>query len=131
MQSEQQIENIDTPEGHQNFMRAQWKDFAAFAWNKYSGAGRGAVVIDLRRATKELSGLRVPVFYVAQSSEQLDARGGWPDEEIARAVEDYIPEEEVLFLFLRRDGQAFHYIASDDPAPPRAAHQLTRRRNSR
>lgn len=112
-----EMASLDTPEGHQKIMRAQWKEFAAFAWNKYLAEGRGALVIDLRRASKEASGLRVPTFYVADASPSLAARGGWPDEEAARAVADYDPREEVVFIFLRPGGDVFHYIASDDPAP--------------
>jgi hypothetical protein len=120
MPPNERIESIDTPEGHQKLLRAQWKEFAAFAWKKYRANGRGAVVIDLRRASNGASILQVPTFYVASESEGLARRGGWPDEEVARAVKDYDPEEEVVFLFLRPGGDIFHYVASDDPAPPRA-----------
>lgn len=115
MQSE--IESIDTPEGHQNLLRAQWRDFAAFSWKKFLGEGRGAVVLDLRHASRDGSGLKVPTFYIAEASENLKARGGWPDEEIARAVADYNPREEIVFIILRLNGDVFHYTASDDPAP--------------
>lgn len=112
-----EIEAIDTPEGHQNLLRAQWKDFAAFAWKKFVAEGRGAVVLDLRRASNDGAGLKVPTFYMAAAGEGLAARGGWPNEEIAHAVEDYDSREEVVFIFLRLDGDVFHYIATDDPTP--------------
>ncbi len=115
-----EIESIDTPEGHQKLLRAQWKDFAAFAWKKYRAEGRGAVVLDLRRASNDGAGLKVPTFYIAATGEGLRARGGWPDEEIARAIEDYDPGEEIVFVFLRLGGDVFHYTATDDPAPPAA-----------
>ncbi|HEY7545982.1 MAG TPA: hypothetical protein VID27_13910 [Blastocatellia bacterium] len=112
-----EIAAIDTPEGHQKFLRERWKNFAAFAWKKYRTEGRGAVVINLRRASLEGSKLKVPTFFVAEAGEGLRARGGWPDAEIARAVEDYDPREEIVFIFLRLNGDIFHYVAMDDPAP--------------
>ncbi len=115
-----EIESMDTPEGHQKLLRAQWKGFAAFAWKKYLAEGRGAIVLDLRRASNDESGLKVPAFYIASAGDALAARGGWPDEEIVHAVADYDPEEEIVFIFLRLGGDVFHYTASDDPAPPAA-----------
>ncbi|MEW6207691.1 MAG: hypothetical protein AB1631_04940 [Acidobacteriota bacterium] len=115
-----EIESIDTPEGHQKLLRAQWRDFAAFSWKKFRAEGCGAVVLDLRRASRDGSGLKVPAFYIAEASESLKARGGWPDEEIARAVADYDPREEIVFIILRLNGDVLHYTASDDPAPPAA-----------
>jgi len=117
MRGQLSIEGIDTAEGHQQFLRAEWRGLAAFAWNKYSKEGRGAVVIDLRRASKTGAGFQIPTYYVADGSEKLARRGGWPDAEIAEAVSDYIPDEEVVFLFLRLGGEIFHYVASDDPPP--------------
>ena len=52
------VQGLDTPEAHIAFIRAQWRDFAAFAWEKYSSEGRGAVVVDLRNASKSGANLR-------------------------------------------------------------------------
>jgi hypothetical protein len=114
------IEDIDTPNGHLAFIRAQWPDFAAFAWEKYSSEGRGAVVVDLRKASKSGVNLQIPTYYVADGSERLSARGGWPSAEVEEAIDDYDAEQDVVFIFLRLDGDVFHYNASDDPPPPQA-----------
>ena len=112
---------IDTPDGHQTLLRAQWRDFAAFAWRQYKERGRGAVVIDLYRAAQEeRSASEIPTYYVSDSSEQLKQRGGWPNEEIANLVQEYDPEQDVVFLVVRISGEIFQYNVSDDLTPPRA-----------
>lgn len=120
MNDPDEIKNIDTPEGHERFLRSEWRGLAAFAWGKYQTEGRGAVIIDLRRASKTSAALQIPTYYVADRSEMLASRGGWPDPEIAEAVSIYLPDEEVVFLFLRIEGGLSHYVASDDPSPSSA-----------
>lgn len=114
------IEDLDTPDAHVTFIRSQWSDFAAFAWRKYQSEGRGAVVVDLTKASKSDAGLHVPTYYVAEGSERLSNLGGWPSDEIADLVRDYDPEQDVVFIFRRLDGDLFHYNASDELTPPRA-----------
>lgn len=115
------IEDLDTPDGHITFIRSQWRDFAAFAWEKFSSEGRGAIVVDLRNASKCAEGLNVPTYYVAEDSERLANRGGWPSEEISDAISEYDPEQDVVLLFLRLDGDVFYYNVSDELTPPWAA----------
>lgn len=114
------IEDLDTPDAHVTFLRSQWRDFAAFAWRKFLSEGRGAVVIDLLKASKSEKGLQVPTYYVADGSERLSQRGGWPNDEIAGVVRDYDPEQDVVFVFVRLDGDTFYYNASDELSPPQA-----------
>lgn len=114
------VEDLDTPDAHVTLIRAQWRDFAAFAWEKYSNEGRGAVVIDIRNASRSGVDLHVPTFWVADGSDRLSARGGWPNEEIAELIKEYDPRLDVVFLFLRLDGDVYHYNVSDDLTPPEA-----------
>ncbi|HSB08720.1 MAG TPA: hypothetical protein VLM38_04375 [Blastocatellia bacterium] len=114
------VEDLDTPDAHVTLIRSQWRDFAAFAWDKYSSEGRGALVIDLRNASRSGGNLEVPTFWVADGGERLSARGGWPSEEIAEVIKDYDPQLDVVFLVLRLDGDVFHYNASDELTPPQA-----------
>ena len=114
------IEDLDTPDAHVTFIRSQWRDFAAFAWEKYLKEGRGAVVVNLLKASKSGESLQAPTFYVADGSERLSKLGGWPNEEIADAVREYDPRQDVLFVFLRLDGDVFYYNASDELTPPMA-----------
>ena len=125
------IEDLDTPQGHLAFIRSQWVDFAAFAYERFKAHGRGAVVIDLKRAEKLDENLRVPTRYVADDSESLRKLGGWPSDEIHEIVQTYNPQEDVVFLILRLDGDIFHYNVSDDLTPSNAHRLKTeRRRNS-
>ena len=115
-----QIEDLDTPRGHLAFIQSQWRDFAAFAFEKFLSQGRGAVVVDLKSAEKLGDNLRVPTHYIADRSEPLRKLGGWPSEEIEEIVQTYNPEQDVVFLFLRLDGDVFQYNVSDDVSPPEA-----------
>jgi hypothetical protein len=117
----EQIRMIDSADGHQTMIRMQWRDFAAFAWRQYLARGRGAVVVDLKRAgERNASTAQIPTYYVAESSEQLLKRGGWPSDEVEGVIRDYDPKQDVIFLFIRLDGEVFHYNVSDDIAPPDA-----------
>lgn len=115
------IEDLDTPDAHVTFIRSQWSDFAAFAWSKYQSQGRGAVVVDLANASKSGATLNVPTYYVAEGSVRLSNLGGWPNDEIAALIKDYDPEQDVVFIVRRVDGDVFHYNASDELTPPRAS----------
>jgi hypothetical protein len=115
-----EIKAMDTPDEHVTFMRSQWATFAAYAWEKYVSEGRGAIVIDLRNASRDGPMINVPSYYVAQASERLSSRGGWPNTEVAEVIEDYDPEQDVVFIFLRLDGDVFHYNVSDELTPPAA-----------
>lgn len=114
------MEDLDTPRGHLAFIQSQWRDFAAFAFEKFLSQGRGAVVVDLKSAEKLGDNLRVPTHYIADRSEPLRKLGGWPSKEIEGIVQTYNPEQDVVFLFLRLDGDVFHYNVSDDVSPPEA-----------
>ena len=111
------LEDLDTPEAHLAFIRSQWRDFAAFAWEKYTIEGRGGIVVDLRKATKSPQNLQVPTYYVANGSERLKKLGGWPDEEIAASINEYDPEQDVIFIFLRLNGDVYNYNVSDELTP--------------
>lgn len=115
-----QIEALDTADQHVTFIRSQWAGLAAFAWEKYQSEGRGAIVIDLRNATIVKGNLNVPTYYVAAGSQRLSERGGWPSADVAEVIQDYDPEQDVILLFLRLDGDVFHYNVSDDLTPPKA-----------
>jgi hypothetical protein len=113
----ERVEAIDNPEGHVRLIESQWQQFAAFAYDKYLAAGRGAVVVDLRSANESGQVLTVPSCYVAEGSPGLAQRGGWPDEDVAEVVRTYDPDLDVVFIVLRLDGDAFHYILADELTP--------------
>ena len=116
----ERIKAIDTPDGRQTLIRAQWRDFAAFAWKRYLSEGRGAIVIDMSRAGDEGSGFQVPTYYVADQSERLARGGGSPSSEVAEVVSEYDPELDVVFIFLTLEGDWLYYLVSDDLTPPEA-----------
>ncbi|MFP5260484.1 MAG: hypothetical protein ACLGJB_01095 [Blastocatellia bacterium] len=130
LSASEQIEAMDTPDEHITFIRSQWPAFAAFAWEKYLSEGRGAVVVDLRNASADGPGINVPTYYVAEGSARLEKRGGWPSAEVAEVIRDYDPEQDAVLIFLRLDGDAFHYNVSDDLTPPVAYAGRNKRKNS-
>jgi hypothetical protein len=113
----EKIKALDTPDMHQSFLRSQWKEFAAFGWASFLKEGRGAIVINLKRASFDASGLQMPAFYVAEGSQSLAERGGWPNEEITQAVSEYDPELDVVFLVWRLNDEMIHYVATDEITP--------------
>jgi hypothetical protein len=125
------LADLDTPRGHLAFIQSQWRDFAAFAFEKFLSQGRGAVVVDLKSAEKPGDNLRIPTHYIADRSEPLRKLGGWPSHEIQEIVQTYNPEQDVVFLFLRLDGDVFHYNVSDDVTPPEAYSAKPREENER
>jgi len=116
------IELLDTPEAHLKFIRAQWSDLAAFSYQNYLAAGRGAVVFDLRNPSRSEAGFEIHTRYIAEGSAQLAKLGGWPSEEIKNVIADYDPEQDVVFLFLRLNGDVFHYNVTDELTPMKAFH---------
>jgi hypothetical protein len=114
------LEDLDTPKAHLNFIKSQWRDFAAFAFQKYLSEGRGAVVFDLRNPSRSIEKIEIRTYYVAESSDQLARLEGWPSEEIQGVISDYDPQQDVVFLFLRLNGEVFHYTVTDDLTPPKA-----------
>ena len=116
----EKIRALDTPDMHESFLRSQWKEFAAYGWASFLKEGRGAIVVDLKRASFAAAGLQMPAFYVAEGSEALARRGGWPSEEIAQAIGAYDPELDVVFLVWRLDDEMIHYVASDEVTPRQA-----------
>jgi hypothetical protein len=119
-QTDEKLKALDTPDMHETFLRSQWKEFAAYGWASYLKEGRGAIVVDLKRASFADSGLQMPAFYVAEGSEALDKRGGWPSPEVARAISEYEPELDVVFLVWRLDDEMIHYVATDELTPRQA-----------
>ena len=114
------VEDLDTAEAHITFIRSQWSDFAAFAWRKYLAEGRGAIVVNLRNASKSAGKLHVSTYYVAEGGRRLANLGGWPNQEISEVIREYDPEQDVVLIFLRLDGDLFYYNVSDELTPPRA-----------
>ena len=77
-------------------------------------------MIDLRNASKSGENLQIRTYYVADASERLANLGGWPNEEISDVIREYDPEQDVVLIFLRLDGDVFHYNVSDELTPPQA-----------
>ena len=120
MSNAEEIRKLDTADGHETLIRAQWRDFASFAWQQYQLRGRGAIVVDLKRALADgnPSG-SIPTYYVADESEQLKQRGGWPSDEI-EAKPDLgarLPDGVPVHLF---------HGSEDDTAPPSHAELYAR-----
>ncbi|MEW6130460.1 MAG: hypothetical protein AB1757_25725 [Acidobacteriota bacterium] len=117
---QKKLEQMDTPDMHETLLRGQWKNYARFAYEHYLQEGRGAILIDLKRASFKGKQLQLPSHYVADASDKLAKLGGWPSPEIAAVVRDYDPELDLIFLVWRLDDEIIYYVATDDFTPKQA-----------
>lgn len=88
---------------------------AAKCWEGYQQAGRGVILID--GGTMEAMSPN-PMVYL--SGQQVrEAEEGWPSENIAKVIEKYIPESEMIVVVKWR-GEVGMYRLKPPIAPPTA-----------
>jgi hypothetical protein len=107
---------------HKAFIEAHHARIAAVARTGYREQGRGAVFM-FEDAILEVASGAAPgltVEYVADGSEALVRRGGWPTEGHAALVRDYDPQRTMIVLVGRRIGgrDIFTYKMLCDEPPP-------------
>jgi len=88
---------------------------AAKSWEGYQQVGRGVILID--GGTQEAISPN-PMAYLSGKQVQ-EAEEDWPSENIARVVEKYIPESEMIVVVKWR-GQVGMYRLKPPTAPPAA-----------
>ena len=118
----------ESRESHVEFIRINWPVAAAFAWQQYRKQGRGCMVVDVAKAEDpppgashlfgETSGAYVPYRVVRVTG----------DADVKRMVKEYNPRQEVVFVFLRKDGGVSSYRLQmrNQPSPPEAYEELKR-----
>ena len=86
-----------TDEDFDRLLEACWEQIALFAFTQYTEAGRGAVLF-------ERQGLDDDVLHDQMDLGYAFYEPGSPDAQAARMIEEYDPEWEIVFQYLRADG---------------------------
>ena len=86
-----------TDEDFDRLLEAYWEQIALFAFIQYTEAGRGAVLF-------ERQGLDDDVLHDQMDLGYAFYEPGSPDAQAARMIEEYDPEWEIVFQYLRADG---------------------------
>jgi hypothetical protein len=101
----------------QDWVRQSWVLFARMAYGAYLEKGRGAFFINLAEAVIDNDGIYFEQVYIADNSKELEARGGWPEDEGDRTVNlisTYDPEQVMIFIFTREGGRvSTMYMGTD------------------
>lgn len=100
------------------WVRQNWLLFARMGYSEYISKGRGAIFINLTEAVIDDDGLYFSPVYIADKSKELEARGGWPEDETKQTIKlitTYDPEHLIIFIFARKGGHVTTmYIGTDD-----------------
>lgn len=103
----------------QEWVRQNWVLFAQMAYGTYIEKGRGAIFINLDEAVIDNNGIYFEPAYIADNSKELEARGGWPDNDsnkTANLIATYNPEQVMVFIFTRKGGRvSTMYMGIDEP----------------
>ena len=118
----------ESRESHVEFIRINWPMAAAFAWQQYRKQGRGCLVVDVAKAQDPPPGEshlfgETPGAYVPYKVARITG-----DDDVKRMIKEYNPRQEVVFVFLRKDGgvSSYRLHIRYQPSPPEAYDELKR-----
>ena len=86
-----------TDEDFDRLLEACWEQIALFAFTQYTEAGRGAVLFERHGLDEDVLHDQVNLGYTVYEP-------GRPEALAARMIEEYDPEWEIVFQYLRADG---------------------------
>lgn len=94
----------EAQEEHKRFIEESYERIATLARNGYAQHGRGAVFMfeDAVLAVMAGAAATATIEYVADESEALRRRGGWPTAEHEELVKRYDPKASMIILVARR-----------------------------
>lgn len=78
-------------------LKACWEQIALFAFAQYKEAGRGVVTLERHGVENDILHDKVDLGYAVYEP-------GRPDADAARMIKEYDPEWEIVFQYLRTDG---------------------------
>ena len=103
--------NWGDTELQKRFINQGWLHFASLAYRNYLNHGRGAIVVDLSlmQATRQFAttNANFKTEYVLLDDPKME---DLKEEEIVKTIQEYNPEEEVVFLFLHGDPNQQDFI---------------------
>ena len=86
-----------TDEEFDRLLEAYWEQIALYAFTQYTEAGRGAVLFERHGLDEDVLHDEVDLGYAGYEP-------GRPEAQAARMIEEYDPEWEIVFQYLRADG---------------------------
>ena len=86
-----------TDEDFDRLLEAYWEQIALYAFTQYTEAGRGAVLFERHGLDEDVLHDEVDLGYAGYEP-------GRPEAQAARMIEEYDPEWEIVFQYLRPDG---------------------------
>ena len=86
-----------TDEEFDRLLEACWEQIALYAFAQYKEAGRGAVLFERHGLDEDVLNDQVDLGYTVY-------KPGRPEALAARMIEEYDPEWEIVFQYLRADG---------------------------
>lgn len=86
-----------TDEDFDIVLQACWEQIALYAFAQYNDAGRGAVMLERHGLQKDILSDEVDLGYAVYEP-------GRPDVHAARMFKEYDPAWEIVFQYLRSDG---------------------------
>jgi hypothetical protein len=107
---------------HKDFLKANWKLIAAFAWENYRGTGRGAVLVPeedfIHAETPQLKGLRFH-YLAAEDSDAPPFHGILSEKEVGW-LESYDPDARAVVCIIRDGGGVSSYLIGGRARPSEA-----------
>ena len=86
-----------TDKDFDRLLEACWEQIALYAFAQYKEAGRGAVLFERHGLDEDVLHDQVDLGYAVYEL-------GRPEAQAARMIEEYDPEWEIVFQYLRADG---------------------------
>ena len=105
---------------HKDFLNANWRALAAFAWEHYLTDGLGMVVVpeeDFVHAEQPQYAL-LRFRYVAADNPEFRSLPDWKDGKEQGWLDTYDPKQKVIVMILRPGGGTSSYLIGTKPPPP-------------
>ena len=110
---------------HKDFLNANWKAIAAFAWKHYENTGRGLVVVYeedfIFAETPQYATLHFR--YIPADDPELNGFPEWAESKERHWTETYDPTERVIVVVVRCDSSIASYFGGG-PISPSEAHAM-------
>ena len=116
---------------HKDFLNANWRRIAAFAWEHYLNKGRGMVLVHeeyfVFASTPQYAPLRFR--YLPADDTGMKEFPDWEGSKEQAWIETYDPAERVILVVFRYDSSVSSYFAGTKPSPPDAFKAEQAKRN--
>lgn len=105
---------------HKDFLNANWRSLAAFAWEHFLIDGVGMVVVpeeDFVQADQPQYAL-LRFRYVSNQSPEFSNLPDWGGSKEEGWLKSYDPKQKVIVMIVRQGGGTSSYLIGGKPPPP-------------